>query len=77
MTADEMFEDVNYTKYEDKDKCKYTYDEGGLQMNIEFYLRGKTIILSMYDEDEKRYYSPELTMQEFKAISKKVEELGW
>lgn len=76
-SADEMFEELGYEKYRDKDICKYEYDKAGLKMVIKFNLKYKTITMSMYDKDEQRSYPPETTMQELKAINKKVEELGW
>lgn len=75
--ADEMFEKLDYIKYKDKEVCKYEYDKAGLKMVIEFILRYKTIIISMYDKDEKRHYPPEITKPELQAINEKVKELGW
>ena len=74
--ADEMFKKLDYKKYEDKDICKYIYDEAGLKIVIQFNLKYATITISMYDQDEKRHYPPELTMDEFNAISQKVNELS-
>lgn len=76
-SADEMFEELDFIKYTDKNICKYEYDKAGLKMVIQFNLRYKTITMSMYDKDEQRSYPPETTMQELQAINKKVEELQW
>lgn len=75
--ADEMFEKLDYIKYEDEYICKYEYDKAGLEMIIEFNLKYSTITISMYDKDEKRRHPPEITMQELQAINQKCRELGW
>ena len=75
--TDELFEKLDYIKIQDKDICKYVYDKGGLLLTIRFNLKYKTITISMYDRDEQRKYSPEITIQELQAINEKVKELGW
>ena len=69
-SADEMFEELGYIKVEDSKMCiKYANDE--IDCEINFWKIDKTVSKTHY---EKLGY---MTMQELKAINKKVEELGW
>lgn len=70
-TADEMFEKLGY--YKDFDDIVYGYrkEEGGDFFEIDFWLEDKEVSKNYYRE------AGNITMQELKAINKKVEELGW
>lgn len=66
-TADEMFEELGYTKKQTKDYIEYSsafYDK-----KITFNYNGKNIVI-----DDKEFW---LDMEELKAIYKKCEELKW
>lgn len=76
-TADKMFEDLGYTKIEQLDKVRIVYRHKKHKKNILFFTLNNRIgkessnnigVLGMYEW---------FTMQELKAINKKVEELGW
>ena len=85
--ADKMFEELGYKKEETNDyisyaiytefsmyieSAKFVPDENGIIKDIiTFWKKGKTVTKHRYLE------AGSLTMQELKAINKKVEELGW
>ena len=65
--ADEMFEELGYTKKRTKDYVEYNsifYDK-----KITYNFNGKNIVI-----DDKEFW---INMQELKAIYKKCEELKW
>ena len=66
-TADEMFEELGFVKFEDEINIKYFC--GGHE--IWFYKRIKEI------ESCCGIGSEYINLQELQAINKKVEELGW
>lgn len=70
--ADRLFLDAGYEKMHDQ---KYKYDNAGLEVDIEFNPRAKSVMIRMYDKDEKKEYPAEITTQELKAINVKVKEL--
>lgn len=76
-TADEMFKDLGYEKYEDKLEVIFSKD---------FYCkhRNKTTMIC-FMKSEKRldlsgYFlknSSPITIEELQAINKKADEMGW
>lgn len=70
-TADEMFEGLGYYKDFDDMTHEYRKEKDGDLFEIDFWLEDKEI--------SKNYYRDMgyITMQELKAINKKVKELGW
>ena len=71
-TADEMFEKLGYYKDFDETTDEYRKECDGDLVEIDFWLKEKTISKNYYRE-----FMGYITMQELKAINKKVEELGW
>ena len=71
LTADEMFEELGYYKDFDDMTHEYRKEKDGDLFEIDFWLKDKEV--------SKNYYRDMgyITMQELKAINKKVEELGW
>ena len=71
LTADEMFERLGY--YKDFDGIVYEYRKecDGDLFKIDFWLEDKEVSKNYYRE------AGNITMQELKAINKKVWELGW
>lgn len=68
-TADEMFKELGYYRYDYLDHVDYYNDK--LEKFISFRKNG-TFTCFDYNNEYK-----EITMQELQAINKKVEELGW
>ena len=70
-TADEMFEKLGYYKDFDETTHEYRKECDGDLFEIDFWLEERKV--------SKNYYRDMgyITMQELKAINKKVEELGW
>ena len=74
-TADEMFSELGYEKYNEYVYINYHTENENEDKDIEF----ATVI----EFDEKTFYKDhygsigDITMQELKAINKKCEELGW
>lgn len=71
LTAEQMFKEIGYEKEEFKDLdghlLNITYCKNKeLNENIEFYL-----------DDKYMYIDNGITIDELKAINKKVEELKW
>lgn len=66
-TADEMFEELGYEKFEDKTNIKYFY--GNQEIWFYKWLREIEKCCGLGSEF--------INMQELQAINKKVEELGW
>lgn len=66
--ADEMFEELGYTKFEGLYKIEYK----GEEKSIEFDKRYNTVIVEKYVE-----YKDYIEIQELQAINEKCEELGW
>ena len=67
--ADKMFEELGY-----KRKLHKSYDAIGYHSTngtITFWVEDKEISKNMYSE------AGNITMEELKAIKKKVEEMGW
>lgn len=87
MNADKMFEELGYKEEETNDyiayiiytehkmfieRAKFVKDENGIIKDIiHFWKKGKTVTKHRYLE------AGSISMQELKAINKKVEELGW
>lgn len=77
MDADKLFKALGYelTIEEEVNGLRYIYEKGTLDP--------KRIILSTYNNikyiyaDENGYDSVPITLEEWKAINKKCEELGW
>ena len=71
LTADEMFEELGYYKDFDDMTHEYRKEKDGDLFGIDFFLEDKEV--------SKNYYRDMgyITMQELKAINKKVKELGW
>ena len=61
-TADEIFKQLYFEKYEDKYNIKY------FKGNREIWFYKETLEVESYKL---------INMQQFRAINKKVEELGW
>ena len=68
-TADEMYKELGYYRYDYLDHVDYYNDK--LEKVISFRKNG-TFACFDYDNEYQ-----EITMQELQAINKKVEELGW
>lgn len=66
--ADEMFEKISYSKYEDLSKIHY------FNKNNEKIIINKNT-KEFYKESFK--FEDYISMQELQAINKKCEELGW
>ena len=72
-TADKMFEELGYEKYESsKHIGYYQYDEKSNTICI-LFIKDKKAIALRYDGSN----APAITMQELQAINEKVKELGW
>ena len=73
MTAREMFENLGYEYYESENSIRYlaNYDMPGEREEISF-LKYSHRIFTQYNFEGK-----DITMDEFKAIQKQMEELGW
>lgn len=69
--ADELFEELGYEKDEDEISVYYTYKKFGNM--IVFNLKSKEIHFHSDGIDT----IGSITLQELKAINKKVQELGW
>lgn len=70
MTADEMFEELGYFKIEKDNEVSFINNEA--ECLIKFVIPNKVVVLI---EGYKSVVN--CTMQELKAINKKVEELRW
>ena len=70
MTADEMFEELGYLKKEEEYEISFINNEA--ECLIKFIIPNKVVELI-----EGYKSTVHCTMQELKAINKKVEELGW
>ena len=68
-TADEMFEELVYEKYEYLEHTDYFQEK--TDKIISFRNNKEIAIFNTYDGFEA------ITMQELQAINKKCEELGW
>lgn len=72
-SADKMFEELGYKKYESEIKIQYIRE--GLD-RIEFDKRNR--LIQMYIWNDGAYpLVKSISNVELKAINKKVEELGW
>lgn len=75
--ADKMFEELGFKRIKGKDF--YMFVRGELE--ITFYMKDKLIGINTDTGetvfDTTIYGCTEITVGEFQAISKKVEELGW
>lgn len=69
--ADEMFEKMNYEKFQNINLGYARRDEKGILNAIIFFLEKKAIGIH-YDEK-----TIGITMQELQAINLKCKELGW
>ena len=69
IDADKMFEELGYKRklHKSYDAIRYHSTNG----TITFWVKDKEISKNMYSE------AGYITMQELKAINKKIEELGW
>ena len=83
MSADEMFRklgyDFTYSMKPDKDN-KLTVDTIVYYKKIRHIIHTEVVSIILNNFDKKIVIdssSKEVTMQELKAINKKVEELGW
>lgn len=74
-TGDEMFEELGYKKYFNKD-ITFFYQNNGINQKygFEFYLKDREIYPVCYGEENEAIL---ITMQELQAIYKKCQELGW
>lgn len=91
MNADKMFEELGYKKYEhniepcgnnewitqDEPYIEYTQENETAKETITFKTYGKNVWFGGYRKDLKHIVPCPISMQELKAINKKVEELGW
>ena len=68
--ADKMFEELGYVK--ESDFYYHSKEDAVKHKHIKFYKNQKEFIV-----ESKLNFSYEITMQELKAINKKVEELKW
>ena len=79
--ADKMFEELGYEKQEDNYRIEYCIKQNFTQFvvikRICFYKIEKDICMEQWNVTEGMKISMNITMQELKAINKKVEELGW
>lgn len=73
MTAKEMFEALGYEFIESKELIRYLIegDADGNYMAIEFWLNERTF------SAQYNYEPKEVTMSEYKAIQRQLQELGW
>lgn len=79
MEADKMFEELGYHVTELTEAIIYTRrseKKAYVRRNICFYLKEYTVG-ACYDDGWDEFPKADITMQELKAINKKVEELGW
>ena len=74
MTAKEMFEELGYEENPNReDQIRYTMrNEVGIIVEIAFDFYKKYFIKQ--DDNDLAYY---ILFDEFKAIQKQIEELGW
>lgn len=72
LSAEEMFEKLGYKKIVD-DKNRIIYDNN-VDLNEDIY---DTRIIFKIDLKEIKFSVNEISLDELKAINKKVEELGW
>lgn len=81
MTAREMFEELGYTFNQDNVNPQITY-------KIKYFVSDTTYIyfnlqnkeVTKYTDSDSPFEAPkveEITFNEFKAIQKQIEELGW
>jgi len=83
MTADEMFETLGYSKRVLKEgnyiEYGHTSENPREYYIIAFEKLDHTISISLYSFTKGKIESKDLiiTLEELKAINKKVEELGW
>lgn len=73
MTADEMFEELGYKKYESEIEIIYIFEGTD---TIVFEKMIKDIKIYIWN-DGARVLNKSLNMQELQAINKKCEELQW
>ena len=77
-SADEMFEELGFEKVDLKDKweriwgVEYQNHKEWVSISLDFI--DKTICTATLEDDSEPVY---ITMQDLKAINKKIEELGW
>ena len=67
-TADEMFEELGYSKIYDNEDILELYDKKNFNKKIVFYKNWKEVA---------KLYTFEISMQELQAINKKCKELNW
>lgn len=71
--ADDMFKELGYEiLFEDDKQIQYEFEGIYMDNEIKIDKKGKTILKEYSSGD-----SQEITMQELKAINKKIKELGW
>lgn len=79
-TADEMFEELGYKKFDNKNVKKIRFIK---RMNkttiayISFHKVHKRIEVYFYDSEECVEMTKPILIEELQAINKKVKELGW
>ena len=91
-TAKEMFEELGYKKYEnhpeqeikepsfttqDLPYIEYICENDEALISIKFDLWGKNIWYKGYRKDVRMPFPCPINCNEYKAINKQVEELGW
>lgn len=78
MNAEEMFKELGYEIFIDRDIIIYKnnlYDD--TVKEITFYLMGDNPSIIVEEIVNDKYEDVLLTFPELKAINKQVEELGW
>ena len=74
MNAKEMFEELGYTlEVNNKKKLRYRNFENDNLSLIEIYKKDKVVWFGNADI----HYEIEITFEEFEALQKQIEELGW
>lgn len=74
--ADEMFEELGYSKNNNFEYCKM---ERNIETYIWFNIRSETVecFYKYANDEDNDVYSMEVPMLELQAINCKCEELGW
>ena len=83
MNAKEMFEKLGYkisfpyNSHNETYAILYTQDYGNKYHEIRFMLRDKTVQCSKIFYDDKKMWALTLSIDEIKAITQQMKELGW
>ena len=75
MTADKLFEELGYEKYENNTLTSFIWRNKTEQYVILF--RDKQVKFDYLYDYKPCYRQYAISMQELKAINEKVKELGW